>query len=97
MKHSPTGSRNRFSIIKAGVDDIGVKDIQRTPTIIEELIGGIVRSISFAVLEAFSSGFYLIFCDSSQEEKGDHQPVSCSSYQSRSTSALARSVPMIKQ
>ena len=72
MKHSPTASRNRFSMIKAGVDDIGVKDTQRTPTILEELIGGIVRSIGFAVLEAFSSGFYLIFCDSSQEEKGDH-------------------------
>ena len=47
-------------LFKAGVDDFGVMDTQRTPTILEELVGGIVRSIGFAILEALSSGFYLI-------------------------------------
>ena len=56
-------------LFKAGVDDFGVMDTQRTPTILEELIRGIVRSICFAVLDAFSSGFYLIFCDRAVERR----------------------------
>ena len=54
---------------KAGVDDFGIMDTQPTPTILEELIGGIVRSIGFGVLEAFSSGFYLILCDWAVERR----------------------------